>query len=115
MFFDQCDLVHLFFIICDWSQNIPIYIHFEYVTLYLISLNLGKVAYNHTGLIEKAKDPLPASVIGKAIKNIIQNSKPKTRYVYTKDKFQEFTVPGILSDRTLDRLMAKRLKIEKKD
>ena len=66
-------------------------------------------------VIEKAKDPLPASVIGNAVKNIIQNSKPKTRYVYTKDKFKEFTIPGILPDRTLDRLMAKRLKIKKRD
>ena len=31
---------------------------------------------------------MPASVIGNAIKNIIQNPKPKTRYVYTKDKFK---------------------------
>ena len=54
-------------------------------------------------------------MIGNAIKNIIENPKPKTRYVYTKDKFKEFTIPGILPDRTLDKLMAKRLKIEKKD
>ena len=66
-------------------------------------------------VIEKAKDPLPASVIGNAIKNIIQNPKPKTRYVYTKDKFKEFTLPGIISDRMLDKIMAKRLKIDKKD
>ncbi len=64
-------------------------------------------------VIEKAKDPLPASVIGNAIKDIIENPTPKTRYVYTKDKFKEFTIPGILPDRTLDRLMAKRLKIKK--
>ena len=66
-------------------------------------------------VVEKGKAPLPASVIGNAIKTIIQSPKPKTRYVYTKDKFKEFTIPGILPDRTLDRLMAKRLKLEKKD
>jgi len=66
-------------------------------------------------VIEKAQDPLPADVIGNAIKGIIENPNPKTRYVYTKNKFKEYTLPGILSDRTLDRLMAKRLKIEKKD
>ena len=66
-------------------------------------------------VIEKAKDSLSASVIGNAVKGIIENSKPKTRYVYTKDKFKEFTIPGILPDRTLDRLMAKRLKIKKGD
>ena len=64
-------------------------------------------------MIEKAKDPLPASVIGNAIKSIIENPNPKTRYVYTKDKFKEFTIPGILPDRTLDKIMAKRLKIKK--
>jgi len=66
-------------------------------------------------VIEKAQDALPASVIGNAIKSIIENPKPKTRYVYTKDKFKEFTLPGIMSDRMLDKIMAKRLKIEKKD
>jgi NAD(P)-dependent dehydrogenase (short-subunit alcohol dehydrogenase family) len=66
-------------------------------------------------VVEKGKRPLPTSVIGNAIKNIMQNPKPKTRYVYTKDKFKEFTIPGILPDRTLDKLMAKRLKLEKKD
>ena len=66
-------------------------------------------------VIEKAQDPLPADIIGNAIKSIIENPNPKTRYVYTKNKFKEYTLPGILSDRTLDRLMAKRLKIEKKD
>jgi len=66
-------------------------------------------------VIEKAKDSLSASVIGNAVKGIIENSKPKTRYVYTKDKFKEFTIPGILPDRTLDRLMAKRLKIKKRN
>ena len=61
----------------------------------------------------KANDALDTDIIGNAIKNIIENSHPKTRYVYTKDKFKEFTLPGILPDRTLDRIMAKRLKIKK--
>ncbi len=65
-------------------------------------------------VIEKAQDPLPADIIGNAIKEIIENSNPKTRYVYTKNKFKEYTLPGILPDRTLDRIMAKRLKIKKK-
>ncbi len=61
----------------------------------------------------KANDALDTDIIGNAIKNIIENPHPKTRYVYTKDKFKEFTLPGILPDRTLDKIMAKRLKIEK--
>ena len=69
----------------------------------------------HDLFISKAKDALPADVIGNAIKNIIENPKPKTRYVYTKDKFKEFTIPGILPDRTLDKIIAKRLKIKKTD
>ena len=69
----------------------------------------------HNLFISKAKDALSADVIGNAIKSIIENPKPKTRYVYTKDKFKEFTLPGILPDRTLDRIMAKRLKIKKSD
>ena len=64
-------------------------------------------------MISKASDALPADVIGDAIKQIIENPNPKTRYVYIKDKFKEFTLPGILSDRTLDKIMAKRLKIKK--
>ena len=64
-------------------------------------------------VIEKAQDPLPADIIGNAIKEIIENSNPKTRYVYTKNKFKEYTLPGRLPDRTLDRIMAKRLKIKK--
>ena len=64
-------------------------------------------------VIEKAQDPLPADVIGNAIKGIIEDSNPRTRYVYTKNKFKEYTLPGILPDRTLDRIMAKRLKIRK--
>ena len=63
----------------------------------------------------KANDALDTDIIGNAIKNIFENPAPKTRYVYTKDKFKEFTLPGILPDRTLDRLMAKRLKIKKSD
>ena len=66
-------------------------------------------------VIEKAQDPLPADIIGNAIKSIIENPNPKTRYVYTKNKFKEYTLPGILSDRTLDKIMAKRLKINKSD
>ena len=61
----------------------------------------------------KANDALDTDIIGNAIKSIIENSNPKTRYVYTKDKFKEFTLPGILPDRTLDKIMAKRLKIKK--
>tara|TARA_B100000131_G_scaffold167760_1_gene162116 strand:- start:920 stop:1768 length:849 start_codon:yes stop_codon:yes gene_type:complete len=61
----------------------------------------------------KANDALDTDIIGNAIKSIIENPHPKTRYVYTKDKFKEFTLPGILPDRTLDRIMAKRLKIKK--
>ena len=66
-------------------------------------------------VIEKAQDPLPTDVIGNAIKNIIENPNPKTRYVYTKNKFKEYTLPGILSDRKLDKIMAKRLKINRSD
>ena len=65
-------------------------------------------------VIGKANDALDTNIIGNAIKSIIENSNPKTRYVYTKDKFKEFTIPGILPDRTLDKIMAKRLKISKK-
>jgi len=60
----------------------------------------------------KANDALDTDIIGNAIRSIIENPRPKTRYVYTKDKFKEFTIPGILPDRTLDKIMAKRLKIK---
>mgnify|MGYP001309988664 CR=1 FL=1 len=67
----------------------------------------------YTQVIDKAKESLPVEVISKAIKEIIENLNPKTRYVFIKDKFKEFTLPGMLPDRLLDKIMAKRLKIKK--
>ena len=64
-------------------------------------------------IIDKAQEPLETEIIGIAIKEIIEKKNPKTRYVFTKNKFREYTLPGILSDRILDKLMAKRLKIKK--
>mgnify|MGYP001187939283 CR=1 FL=1 len=64
-------------------------------------------------IVDKAQEPLETEIIGTAIKEIIEETNPKTRYVFTKNKFREYTLPGILSDRVLDKLMAKRLKIKK--
>tara|TARA_Y100001935_G_C17272844_1_gene492941 strand:- start:671 stop:1525 length:855 start_codon:yes stop_codon:yes gene_type:complete len=64
-------------------------------------------------VVDKAQEPLPTEILGNAIKDIIENPSPKTRYVFTKNKFKEYILPGLLPDRTLDKLMASRLKIKK--
>ena len=65
--------------------------------------------------MERGKKGLPADVIGNAVKMIIEKRKPKTRYVYTKNKFMNFILPGILPDRMFDRLIAGALGLNKKE
>ena len=47
--------------------------------------------------------------MGKLIFKIFSNTKNKTRYVITKDRLLNYTLPGILPDRFFDKLIAKSL------
>ena len=69
--------------------------------------------YNY--FMKKGKTGLSADVIGNLILNIMNNSNPKTRYVVTKEKFNNYFLPGILPDRWLDRMIGKGLGLIRKD
>ena len=56
---------------------------------------------------KKGKRGLEADVIGNLISRILINPNPKTRYVVTQGRFSNFTLPGILPDRYLDRKIGK--------
>ena len=64
--------------------------------------------------IKMGKKGWDADIIGDLIKNIIENPKPKTRYVATPKRFTNFTLSGILSDRMMDKLIGKKLGLLKK-
>ena len=64
--------------------------------------------------IQMGRNGWNADVIGKRGRKILESSKPKTRYVMTPFKISNFIVPGILSDRMMDRLIGKSLGLLKK-
>ena len=71
-----------------------------------------KIFYNM--FIRMGKKGWSADIIGNLIKKIIQNPKPKTRYVVTPNRFTNFTLSGILSDRMMDKINGKNLELLKK-
>ena len=64
--------------------------------------------------IEMGKKGLDADIIGNKVKDIIQNSSPKTRYVITPNRLAHFTLPNLLPDRMFDKLIGKNLGLLKK-
>jgi len=64
--------------------------------------------------IKMGKKGLDADIIGNRIKEIIQNPSPKTRHVITPNRFRNYILPGILPDRTFDKLSGKELGLLKK-
>ena len=64
--------------------------------------------------IKMGKKGWAADIIGTLIKNIIENPKPKTRYVATPNRLTNFTLSGILPDRMMDKLIGKNLDLIKK-
>ncbi len=64
-------------------------------------------------IIDKIKNALPSEVIGDAIKMIIEKKRPKPRYVYTRNKFLDFSILGLLPTRFVDKIIAKALKLIK--
>ncbi|MAV58917.1 MAG: oxidoreductase [Candidatus Marinimicrobia bacterium] len=71
----------------------------------------------HSFFIKKGRNGYEAEKVGKLIFKIFSNTKNKTRYVITKDKLLNYTLPGILPDRFFDKLIAKGLGLinDKKD
>ena len=64
--------------------------------------------------MKMGKTGLEADVIGNLILKIMNNPKPKTRYLVTKGKFSNYTLPGILPDRWLDKMIGKGLGLIRK-
>ena len=63
----------------------------------------------HSFFMKKGKNGLDADIVGRLILKIIQNNKPKTRYVITQEKLISYILPGILPDRILDKKIGKGL------
>jgi len=64
--------------------------------------------------IKMGREGWDAKVIGNRVKKILEHPKPKTRYVMTPHRFMNFTLPGILTDRMMDKLIGKSLGLLKK-
>ena len=64
--------------------------------------------------IEMGKKGFDAEIIGNRVKEILQNPSPKTRHVITPNRFINYTLPGILSDRAFDKLTGRGLGLLKK-
>lgn len=52
-------------------------------------------------------DALEPDKVSKLITKILKTPHPKTRYVITPKKFMMWTLPNLISDRTLDRWVKK--------
>ena len=57
---------------------------------------------------------LSADIIGKKVLNILTKNNPKTRYVITPNKLQNYIIPGFLPDRWVDKLIGKLFGLIKK-
>jgi len=57
---------------------------------------------------------LSPEVIGKKVLNILTKNNPKTRYVITPNKLQNYIIPGFLPDRWVDKLIGKLFGLLKK-
>ena len=55
----------------------------------------------------------PAEVPAEKILHIFENVKPKTRYAMVPQKFKNWTLPRLLSDRKIDKMVKKALKLNK--
>ena len=62
------------------------------------------------GFVEGGKkDGLPVEVIGRAIREALESSRPKTRYTFVRSLLRGWLIPRYLPDRWLDRLVGKQL------
>ena len=63
--------------------------------------------------IEMGRKGWNADVIGIRVKKILEQPRPKTRHVITPNRFVNYTLPGILPDRIMDKLIGKGLGLVK--
>ena len=63
--------------------------------------------------LERFKTALPTEDVGNLIMKIFKAKKPKTRYSILHGKFMNFTIPNLLSDRTVDKFVAKEFGLDK--
>ena len=56
-----------------------------------------------------AKGGFPAEEFGRRVVNVFEKKRPRTRYAIVPGKFTHFTIPRLLPDRWLDRLIARNL------
>ncbi len=59
--------------------------------------------------IKKGREGLPPLRVAELVKKGLESTRPKSRYVITRNKFLNFILPGILPDRWFDRLVGKTL------
>jgi len=77
-------------------------------------------AYEESGLrfrkmaFKQLEIGLPADDVGKLVHKVLTMNNPKTRYTITPNKFQNWTIPSMLPDKTMDKFVAKVLKMDKK-
>lgn len=75
----------------------------------------GKTSANFAKLaIEDGKKGFTVDEIGVRIANIYEKRKPKTRYALVPRKLKNWTIPRMLSDRLLDRLIGKSTELIQK-
>ncbi|MCH2043177.1 MAG: SDR family oxidoreductase [Saprospiraceae bacterium] len=67
--------------------------------------DFSKYAYR---MGQKGIDP---NLVGELSLKIMETKHPKTRYPILRDKFKNWTLPRLLPDRTIDRALAKNLKL----
>jgi NAD(P)-dependent dehydrogenase (short-subunit alcohol dehydrogenase family) len=56
-----------------------------------------------------AKSGFPVEEFGRRVVNVFEKRRPKTRYAIVPGKFTHFTIPRLLPDRWLDRLIARNV------
>jgi NAD(P)-dependent dehydrogenase (short-subunit alcohol dehydrogenase family) len=56
-------------------------------------------------MINTGRSGLPAKRVGKLIAHVLTTKRPKTRYAPVKGKFMNETVPSLLPDRVVDRVL----------
>ena len=64
--------------------------------------------------IQMGKKGFESDIIGNRVKSILQNPKPPIRHIITPNRFQNYTLPGILPTRIYDKLVGKGLGLLKK-
>ncbi len=57
---------------------------------------------------------IPVDDFGETAVHIFSKKDPKTRYVITNNKFQSWTIPNLLPDKVLDKMIAGQLGLKKK-